>query len=127
MSGKQGVKRRNAPAAAKRGAVSGASSDQPPSPPASQAAVGWTFLTNHTHVLLCLAADPEMRLRDVAARVGVTERAVQKIVAELVEGGVITRTRDGRRNHYVIDASQHLRHPIERHCTIAVLLDILKR
>lgn len=78
----------------------------------------WTFLTNHSHVLLCLAQDPAMRLRDVADKVGITERAVQRIVADLEAGGVLLRTRDGRRNHYVINGRVHLRHPIERHSTL---------
>jgi predicted transcriptional regulator len=87
------------------------------SPPA-----GWTFLTNHTHVLVCLAEDPGLRLRDVAARVGVTERAVQRIVAELEAGGVLTRTREGRRNRYTIDGRIPLRHPLENHRDVGALL-----
>ena len=86
----------------------------------------WTFLTNHSHVLICLARDPELRLRDVAVAVGITERAVQRIVAELEEGGVITRTRDGRRNHYTINRSLPLRHPVEAGCTIADLLSMVQ-
>lgn len=88
--------------------------------------MGWTFLSNHSHVLLCLAADPGVRLRDVADRVGITERAVQHIVADLEKGGVVTRTRDGRRNHYTIHADRPLRHPIESHCTVRSLLALLK-
>ena len=83
---------------------------------------GWTFLTNHSHVLICLAAEPELRMRDVAERVGITERAVQRIVADLEEGGVLRRSRDGRRNHYSIDAAHALRHPIEAHRTVGDLL-----
>ena len=79
---------------------------------------GWTFFTNHAHVLLCLAADPEMRLRDVTAKVGITERAVQKIIAELEAGGVLERQRIGRRNVYRILGSLPLRHPVESHCTV---------
>ena len=86
---------------------------------------GWTFLTNHAHVLLCLAADPDVRLRDVARQVGVTERAAQLIVADLEDGGYITRTRVGRRNHYAISRRAPLRHPLEAHRTIQVLLDIV--
>ena len=98
--------------------------------PAAAAARGggeWTFLSNHAHVLLCLADDPAVRLRDVATRVGITERAVQKIVADLESAAVLTRTRDGRRNHYAIDATRPLRHPIEQHRTVAALLDLLRR
>ena len=82
----------------------------------------WTFLTNHSHVLICLARDPFLRLRDVAVLVGITERAVQRIVADLEEGGVITRLRDGRRNHYEIHAGLPLRHPIEANCTVGELI-----
>lgn len=87
---------------------------------------GWTFLTNHSHVLICLAREPDLRLRDVAARVGITERAVQRIVADLVEAGILTRSRDGRRNRYEVHVGQPLRHPIEAHCTINDLLKILE-
>ena len=82
----------------------------------------WTFLTNHAHVLICLAQDPEMRLREVATEVGITERAVLNIVAELEEAGVITRERDGRRNSYRIHLRARLRHPIEAHCTVGDLV-----
>lgn len=82
----------------------------------------WTFLSNHSHVLLCIARDNESRLRDVAEHVGITERAVQKIVSELENAGALTRLRDGRRNRYVIHADCHLRHPIEEHQTIGKLL-----
>jgi predicted transcriptional regulator len=63
----------------------------------------WTFLTNHGHVLVCIATDPGVRGRDIAARVGITERAAQAIIADLVGEGYVTRTRIGRRNHYEID------------------------
>ncbi|MCL4242122.1 MAG: winged helix-turn-helix domain-containing protein [Dehalococcoidia bacterium] len=74
----------------------------------------WTFLTNHAHVLLCIAADPGVRLRDVAEKVGITERAAQRIVADLVEAGYLTRTRVGRRNQYEIHPELPLRHPVEQ-------------
>jgi predicted DNA-binding transcriptional regulator len=83
---------------------------------------GWTFLSNHAHVLLLLARDPEMRLRDVASKVGITERAVQRIVADLEEGRYLERERHGRRNHYRVHAALPLRHPIEAHRTIADLI-----
>lgn len=83
---------------------------------------GWTFFTNHAHVLLCLAGDPEMRLRDVGAQVGITERAVQKIVSELEAGGVLERERHGRRNVYRILGKRPLRHPVESHCTVEGLI-----
>jgi len=82
----------------------------------------WTFLSNHGHVLICLARDPDARLRDVALAVGITERAVQKIVSDLEEGGVVVRVRGGRRNHYRLFLEQPLRHPIEAHRTVGALL-----
>lgn len=82
----------------------------------------WTFLTNHGHVLLCLARSPELRLRDVAAEVGVTERAVQRIVADLEEAGYLTRRRTGRQNAYAIDTRLPLRHPVEADHTVEELL-----
>ena len=85
----------------------------------------WTFLSNHTHVLVCLAADASQTLRDVAAKVGLTERAVQRIVAELEQAGVLEREREGRRNLYRIDPHVPLRHPLEAHCRIGELLDLV--
>lgn len=82
----------------------------------------WTFLSNHAHVLVCLARNPDIRLREVAEQVGITERAVFKIVTELEEVGVIRRTRAGRRNHYDIDPSVALRHPLEAERTVGSLL-----
>lgn len=86
---------------------------------------GWTFLTNHTHVLICLARDPDVVLRDVASQTGITERAVQKIVADLEAGGVITRLRIGRRNRYVVRSDGYLRHPLVSDVPIGDLLDLL--
>ncbi|MEI7575400.1 MAG: winged helix-turn-helix domain-containing protein [Armatimonadota bacterium] len=83
---------------------------------------GWTFLTNHTHVLVCLLRDPETRLRDVATQVGITERAVQRIIAELEESNVISREKDGRRNRYTINTQTPLRHPLEQGVTLAEVL-----
>lgn len=85
----------------------------------------WTFLTNHTHVLFCLAAEPDMRMRDVALRVGITERAVQRIVADLESEGYLVRRRDGRNNRYELVADQPFRHPLEEHCKVRQLLDLL--
>lgn len=85
----------------------------------------WTFLSNHTHVLVCLAADAEQTLRDVASKVGITERAVQRIVAELEAAGALTRERDGRRNRYRLDTSLALRHPLEKHRSIGDLLALV--
>jgi DNA-binding MarR family transcriptional regulator len=82
----------------------------------------WTFLTNHSHVLICLAQDSEQRLREVAEKVGITERAVQRIITELEEAGVIERSRDGRRNRYTLNLETPLRHPLEAHRRIAELI-----
>ena len=85
----------------------------------------WTFLSNHAHVLVSLARDADARLRDIAEQVGITERAVHRIVTELEEAGVITRTRSGRRNHYEIDPSASMRHPMEEGRSVGRLLSIL--
>ncbi|MGE0640711.1 MAG: helix-turn-helix transcriptional regulator [Thermoanaerobaculia bacterium] len=89
------------------------------------AADRWTFLTNYGHVLLCIAADPLVRLRDVATRVGITERAAQRIVADLVEAGYLAVTRQGRRNLYEVNDLLPLRHPIEAHHQVAALLSLI--
>lgn len=85
----------------------------------------WDFLTNHAHVLLCLRRDPTARMRDVAAAVGITERAAQRIVAELEEDGYLSRTRDGRRNRYELHQGLALRHPLEGSHTVDELLNLL--
>ena len=86
----------------------------------------WTFLSNHAHVLICLNQNPEMRLRDVALKVGITERAVQKIVKDLEGGEVISKQREGRRNQYTIHGDVKLRHPVESHRKIGHLLSVLQ-
>ena len=85
----------------------------------------WTFLTNHARVLLCLAHEPDLRLREAAERIGITERAVQRIVTDLEDAGVITRTREGRRNTYAVNPEAHLRHPSDAHITVGELLELL--
>jgi DNA-binding IclR family transcriptional regulator len=85
----------------------------------------WTFLTNHAQVLLCLAEDPDVRLRDVAERVGITERATQRILAELVEAGYVKTTRVGRRNRYTLDREHAMRHSAQLGHEIGALLDTL--
>lgn len=85
----------------------------------------WTFLTNHAHVLLCIARDPDIRLRDVADFVGITERAVQRIVTELVDAGYLDRTREGRRNRYRLNPEIPLRHPLDRDHAIGDILGVL--
>jgi DNA-binding transcriptional ArsR family regulator len=85
----------------------------------------WTFLTNHSHVLILLHANPDIVLREVALAVGVTERAVQRIIQELESDGFIERERIGRRNRYRVLTDQRLRHPIERHRSIGDLLRLV--
>ena len=87
---------------------------------------GWTFLSNYAHVLIVLAGAPDLRLRDVATRVGITERAVQRIVADLVTDGFLASTRVGRCNRYSVLMKARLRHPIEAHRTIADLIALGK-
>lgn len=84
----------------------------------------WTFLSNHAHVLLLLAREPEILLRDVADLVGITERAVQKIVADLEQGGFIKKEKFGRCNRYISNMKKPLRHPLEAHKPIGELLRI---
>lgn len=94
---------------------------EPAAPPAGR----WTFLTNHSHVLILLSQDPSLVLREVAARVGITERAVQRIIADLEEAGFIEREKVGRRNRYRIRNNRPLRHPIEAHRTIGDLVGLI--
>ncbi len=87
---------------------------------------GWTFLTNHGHVLVCLAGDPDVLLRDVAAKTGVTERAVQQIVADLERAGIIVRMRVGRRNRYLVRREERFRHVLEEGVTIGEFVDLVE-
>jgi DNA-binding transcriptional ArsR family regulator len=96
-----------------------------PSPVSPTASPSWTFLTNHAHVLLAIAREPEARMRDVAAAVGITERAVQRIVADLEAAGYVERVREGRRNRYAVREDLPLRHPIESHRRVRALLDLV--
>ncbi len=84
----------------------------------------WTFLTNHAHVLIALTRDPSVRVRDLAAAVGITERAVQAILSDLEAGLVITRERQGRRNWYRVNRDVELRHPMEAHHRVGELLSL---
>lgn len=90
--------------------------------PEGRSKPSWTFLTNHGHVLVCIAKDPGMRGRDIADRVGITERAAQAIIADLVAAGYVTRKRVGRRNSYEIDPDLPVRHPVEQPHRIGDLL-----
>ena len=85
----------------------------------------WRFVTNHTQVLLCIARDPQVRLRDVASTVGITERAAQRILADLVEAGYVTRERVGRRNRYVINDRLRMRHPAQATHEVRELHELL--
>ena len=82
----------------------------------------FTYLTNHSHVLVALDTDPELRVRDLATMVGITERAVQRILSDLEASGVLKIEKIGRRNRYRILRGGRLRHPLEQHCTIGGLL-----
>ena len=85
----------------------------------------WTFLTNHAHVLLCLTREPELRVRDVAEQVGISERMVQLVLNDLEGAGYLSRTRVGRRNSYTV-AEGPLRHPLEQEHTVGELLAVLR-
>lgn len=84
----------------------------------------WTFLTNHGHVLVTVASDPDARLREIAARVGITERAAQLIVGDLETAGYLSKERVGRRNRYVLHAGGRFRHPAESDQSVDSLLAI---
>lgn len=115
MKNNSGIARRaTTPSAGRPGEPS------PAAPPAT-----WTFLTNHAHVLICLYRAPDQRLRDVALQVGITERMVQKIVAELVEAGYLEIRKQGRCNSYHLHTAPRLRHPLESQHTIGELLELL--
>jgi hypothetical protein len=86
----------------------------------------WRFLTNHSHVLTCIGADPSVRLRDIAAAVGVTERTAAQLVNDLVQAGYLTKRRDGRRNTYEVHDELPLRHPLHRHHTVGDLIRFLQ-
>ena len=86
---------------------------------------GWGFLTNHAHVLTCVAQDPGIRLRDIAAAVGITERAAHRILSELVEEGYVLRKREGRRNRYQVKPELPLRHPLVQGREVGDLLKVL--
>ena len=86
----------------------------------------WRFVTNHGHVLACIAADPDARLRDIALTVGITERTAAQIIRDLEQDRYLTKTRVGRRNRYEIHSELPLRHPLHRHHTIGELIQFLQ-
>jgi predicted ArsR family transcriptional regulator len=92
---------------------------------ASGATRRWDFLTNHAHVLLCVANDPGIRLRDIAEAVGITERGAHKILSDLVDEGYVERERAGRRNRYNVRPELHLRHPLVQEREVGDLLGVL--
>lgn len=121
--------------AAEATTISNVAASSIPAKPADSAMVSvlsagshrWTFLTNHAHVLILLSRDPNMVLRQVALQIGITERAVQRIISDLEEDGFIEREKVGRNNHYRILDHRPLRHPIESHRTIGDLIKLVSR
>jgi DNA-binding MarR family transcriptional regulator len=88
--------------------------------------LGWTFLTNHFHVLACLSRDSELRIRDLADLIGITERATVRILSQLEASGYLTKTRVGRRNHYTVHGELPLRHPLNTEHQIGELLRVIE-
>jgi len=116
---------KSARAASKADSSRSAVAMPPVTPIRELSSLHWTFLTNHSHVLVLLARNPTIVLREVALQIGITERAVQRIIADLEAGEIIEREKVGRQNHYRIRTNQPLRHPIESHRTIGELLALL--
>jgi DNA-binding Lrp family transcriptional regulator len=94
-------------------------------PTSEQTAPRWDFLTNHAHVLVCVARDPGIRLREIAAVVGITERAAHRILSELVDEGYVVRERQGRRNRYQVRGDLPLPHPLSGEGEVGDLLEVL--
>ena len=86
----------------------------------------WTFLTNHAHVLLCLARGEALTARELGLQIGITERAVQVILADLTDGGYLIKKKVGRRNLYTVNEKGRLRHPLEAHHSIGALITALE-
>lgn len=93
--------------------------------PYKQKLEGWTFFSNNTHVLVCLTHTPQPTTREIANLVGITERAVQRILKKMLEAGVVNIKKEGRRNRYVLNLDQRLRHPLESHKTIGQLIRLI--
>ena len=91
------------------------------------ATTSWTLFTNHGHVLLFLAQNPFGRIRDIASEVGITERAVQRIIVELEADGYLEHIRDGRRNVYKVFSRKPLRHEIEKHRQVCDLIELINK
>jgi predicted ArsR family transcriptional regulator len=86
----------------------------------------WTFLTNHSHVLVCILQDQELRVREIADKVGITERAALRILGELQSAGIVTAEKMGRRNKYTVHLDRNLRHPLESHKTLGDLMTFIR-
>ena len=100
----------------------------PKKPAITETSQNWTFLSNHAHVLVCVAKNPDVRLSEVAALVGIRERTVHRIVHELLDAGYISVTKDGRNNVYSVDLDKPLRHPLEAdHNIQAIIAPLLKK
>jgi DNA-binding transcriptional ArsR family regulator len=100
--------------------------DGMPAPESTHSGAQWTFLTNHSHTLICLERDPETTVRSLALLVGITERSIQRILSDLEEAGAVMRSKEGRRNRYEVNQSFRLRHPVEASHTIGDLLKVLR-
>ncbi|HEY5775185.1 MAG TPA: winged helix-turn-helix domain-containing protein [Xanthomonadales bacterium] len=94
---------------------------------ANKEAENWTFFSNNAHVLVCLSHRPQPTMREIAVQVGITERAVQRILAKLINSGVVRIRKEGRRNHYELDLNQQLRHPLESHKTIGEFIKLIDK
>ena len=100
----------------------------PKKPVTAETSQNWTFLSNHAHVLVCVAKNPDVRLSEVAALVDIRERTVHRIVHELLDAGYISVTKDGRNNVYSVDLDKPLRHPLEAdHNIQAIIAPLLKK
>jgi len=86
----------------------------------------WTFFSNNAHVLVCLSHTPQPTTREIAVQVGITERAVQRIITKLISADVVKVSKDGRRNSYKLDLNQRLRHPLESHRTIGEFIQLIE-
>lgn len=93
--------------------------------PGGESKSNWTFLSNHAHVLICIAKNPNSRIRDLASQINITERAVQLIIQDLEKEGYLRHVREGRRNHYTVQMKKPLRHPVEKHCDVAELVAMI--
>lgn len=94
-------------------------------PANSSTSIGWTFLTNHAHALILISRNPDSRIREIAAQIGITERAAHRIVSALVDSGYLHKYQVGRENHYEVHKAAPLRHPLESLHTVGELIELL--